>query len=336
MSIVISPKVRLIVSQADTTDLDFALNKATEISILKDITINRTTLSRSASRSTVSSTSNRVPTHVNEGYSPVTLQFSTYMKPVTQGNNKVQASEKLLWESLSGATTTNTITESTILFTSGNINKLFELYFYLVFDDGSYYKVNRGVVNTANIEIDISNIAKVTWSITALSMSYVKTPDLTFNQRLNTGDSYIRNKLSTLSLGGVPLAITKANVVISNTVQIISRQRVGELTVPTGHYVTDRSVSCNLGFYLNTDALSTADLMNNLESYTDLSGINTLTNIGISIGGTSTPKVEINMPTSKIRLNSGSVGVKNTVELIIVPQESVTGAGDEINLVYYN
>ena len=178
MSIVISPLVRLVITDSDTTNFDYDINRATELSILREISIEKKMFSISGRAETVSSTSNRVPSFINTGYSGVKFSFKTYAKPIKDGSN-VASSEELLWESLSATDTIKDNTTSKITFLSGNTNKLRELYFYFIYEDGTYYKIKQGVVVSAQIEIDINQITSITWEIVALDMEYVSTPNLT-------------------------------------------------------------------------------------------------------------------------------------------------------------
>ena len=253
-------------TDADTTNFSYATNKATEISILKNISIDRSMITQVGRAGRVSATSNRVNSIINTGFDGATLKFTTYLKPVTDGGNVISA-EKLLWESLSATNTADTAINSTIAFTSGNTNKLRELYFYLIFEDGTYYKVSRGVVASVEIDLDIQGIALANWTILALDASYSKTANLTGTPKVLTDKVYIRNRLSTLSLtlNAVPyqLAIVEANLTINNNPTLINRQRVGELFDPSGHYTGSRTVESKLKFYLDTKTDGNSDFWNN-------------------------------------------------------------------------
>ena len=175
MTIVISPKVELVITDVDTGVFNFATNKATRISVLRDITIERDSSFITTTVSKVSNTSNRVPSVINTGTGCTLLKFTTYLKPITDGAN-VSCAEKLLWESLSATDVADSAVDSDVTFTSGNLNKLRELFFYFILDDGSYYKVSRGVVNAVTIDIDIQGIATAQWEISAIDYLYSQTP----------------------------------------------------------------------------------------------------------------------------------------------------------------
>lgn len=340
MSIVISDKVRLVMTDADTTNFVYGTNQATEISILKGVAIAHNMLNLKAKATGVSTTPNRVTKAINTGYSGVNLTFSTYLKPITDGAN-VSSAEKLLWESFSATDTTDTATESTVSFSTGNTNKLRELFFFLILEDGTYYKVSNGVVTSAEVDIDINRIATIKWTILALDMSFSSTADLTGTPKLLTDRIFIRNKLSTIALQinavTYDLAILKASIALTNSVNLINRLKVGEIFTPSGHYVGDRTTNTKLSFYLDTKSLGSSTLITNLLNYTTLATINTLANATISIGGSSNAlNVNVAMPTSKVTLANPTIGLYNTVEIELFPQESVIGAGDEISLEYNN
>ena len=339
MSIVISPNIRLVITDSDTTNFDFATNKATEISVLKNITIDNSMLSLSAAPGVVSNTPNRVTKYLNTGRMGTKLKFSTYLKPITDGAN-TSCAEKLLWESLAATDVTDITETSIISFTTGNTNKLRELFFYIIFEDGTYYKINNAVVAAVTINLDINKIATADWEIIGLSLELLTTA-LTGTTKLLNDSVFIRNKLSTINLlldsVSYDIAILKANIAIKNLVTLINRVRVGELLNPTGHYTRDRTTTIEASFYLNTKTDGSSSLLSVLNNYTTLADINKLVNATLSIGGSSNNlRVDVNMPTSKITLKNPTVGLFNTVDVLLVPQESILGAGDEINLIYNN
>lgn len=338
MAIVIDSKVRLVITDADTTNFDYAVNKATELSILKDVTIEQSMLSMAMPSSTISATPRRVSRVYNTGYSGTKLTFKSYLKPILSGAN-VSSAEKLLWESLSATDTADTILNSTVSFTTGNTNKLRELFFYFIFENGSYYKISRGVVSAVSLDLAIDKIATATWQIDALDMEYVSSPNLTGTPQLNIDKTFIRNKLSTIDLNinavTYNLAILKANLEIRNTTMLIGRDRVGEPTFFTGHYVTERESSSAISFYLNDKTDGSSALINSLLGSTTLDQLNSLANVSLFIGGSNNAlNIEVQMPTAKIQSVDPNIGLLNSVGIVIYPQESVPGNGDEIKLIY--
>lgn len=339
MSIVLSSNIDLVITTADTTNFDYGTNKATEISILKGIELNKSFISKNLNNVRVSATSNRAESIKLLGFAGVSFKFKTYLKPITYGAN-VTSPEKLLWESLSATDVVDTTTTSTVDFTSSNTNRLRELYFYILFEDGSYYKVSQGVVSGVEIDISLDKIATATWDVYALDVEYIST-STSGNPRLLTDRVFLKNKLSTISLTGnsktYDLAILKSKIKIQNTVIPISRARVGSLQTPTGHYVASRQVSADISCYLNNKNLGSDQLLNDLLSVSSLTAINTLFNAGISIGGSNNDlRIDVNMPTSKLAVTKPTVGQTNTVDFILHPQESTLGSADEISLIYNN
>jgi len=335
MSIVISPKVRLVVSTQDTTNFN---TNSHEISILKEISLNRNTTAITSKPSQVSTSTRKVPLAFNTGYSGVNFSFDTYLKPIIDSGNVISA-EKLLWESLSATDTTDTVVDSTISFFNGNTNKLRELYFYLIFDDGTYYKISRGVIASVKIDLSISTIAKATWEVFALNLEYITNTTLTGSPNLFDNRTFIRNKLSTiaLNLGGSDynLAVVSASFTISNSVIPIRRVRLGQLSDVSGHYNKSRTTSLAAKFYLDDKTLGSSDLLKTLFNYNTLDTINTNSAITFSIGGSSSStKASIVIPQGKIALKNPTVGQMNTVDIGVSPQESVPGAGDEIHIIY--
>ena len=344
MTIVISPKVELVITDVDTSVFNFATNKATRISVLRDITIERDSSFITTTVSKVSNTSNRVPSVINTGTGGTLLKFTTYLKPITDGAN-VSCAEKLLWESLSATDVADSAVDSDVTFTSGNLNKLRELFFYFILDDGSYYKVSRGVVNAVTIDIDIQGIATAQWEISAIDYLYSQTPT-TGTYKDSTQQVYVRNKLSTIALqvtspGPVvttyDLALVEGNLEIRNKLVFTGRPRVGQLNVVDGHYVESRVATFSCKCYLNTKAQGSSSLQSALNLFSTFDEVNSLSNTTLSIGGANNDfRVDVQMPTSKIRLGAPTIGFINTIEVFLSPQESAVGAGDEIKLIYNN
>ena len=340
MSIVISPDIRLILATDNNTTLDRDVNEATELRILKDISVTKGTTSIVGDAGGVGTSINKVPHYRNTGYSGVSLQFSTYLKPVTNYFGFNVAAEQLLWESLSSTDVTQVPTSSTVNFTSGNSNQLRELFIYLVMEDGSYHVFNNAVVTGVEIEIDINQITMAKWSIAALSSEYKTSSPLT-ETSLNdfTEAPGLRNKLSTIALNldsvDYNLAITSGNITISNDVVLKNRIKVGEISSPTGHYVSSRSSQASITCYLNTKSDGSSALVNKLAGFSNLTQINQSVNATIALGGSSNDlKVSVNIPTGKIVSSDPGVGLLNTMSFNLIPQESTLGAGDEINIVY--
>jgi len=315
----------------------FTTSNTIKAPILPGYSIDKTPTIETTSNVKMSKTSNRVSRQYISGHTGATFSFKTYMKPYRIDVSNVTAVEKFLLDSLSG-TTNSTADPFVVTFT--NTNTLSELYIYLVFDDGSYYKVSNAVVASATIDVSIENLTSITWDIIALDMEYVETSVLSGSATDYTEyDTFIRNKVSTISITrdavNYILAITSGTITITNEVVLKQRNAIATISIPTGHYITDRTVEVSLDCYLVTGTNTSADLHTLINDESTLSGINALYDITLYIGGASnTPRVEFLMPTAKLAITSTSTTNTNSISFGIMPQESVLGNSDDIQLRY--
>jgi hypothetical protein len=164
-----------------------------ELNVLDGFSFTQTTATAEITLFEAGTDSNRGKKSYNTARNPVDWSFTTYIRPYkrTAGTTPTaysSAVEKLLWEALltAGATVStpdNTIWTPFASFTEGlaatgmtgdtslsNKDVLLPLYIYFELSDQAgtanktYYRINKALVNTAEIDFSIDGIAQIAWS----------------------------------------------------------------------------------------------------------------------------------------------------------------------------
>ena len=198
------------------------------------------------------------------------------------------------------------------------------------------YRLNNAIIDRANIKFDINGIAEVQWEGRALSMENDDVEPL-HTDRLNK-TSYLKNKLSTISLTAnstsYNLALTGGSIEINNNNTIYGRTKLGEVTVPVGHYTGNRTFTGTLNFYrksgVNESGVLFTNLLSNITSTTYETDFDA--NITINIGGTTSPEyVTINVPRAIMEVPRQQFGDVATIALNFIAQE---GTGNYSTVTY--
>lgn len=269
----------------------------------------------------------------------VSVKLITYMMPIVNGPN-IDAAERNLLKGL-GGTPTLSASKVTVDFNDSDLATLLNLTVWFGYATGDkIYRLDNATVDSAKINIDINDIATIEWSLTALAITDIGTfsgnepahTDLTSN--LN----YSKNKLSTISLiiGSTvyDLALLNSDITIKNNNIYTGRPVLGQAKVFNNSFTGPRDVSGALGLYLKNGADQGADLLDYLlTNSVDLE--NSLADITINIGGTSTPRVTLRMPNTILQIPQGNYSGAITLNIGFSAQESTVGAADEITIEYY-
>ena len=339
MAIVISPDVQLVVATADTTDFD--TNDATDIPILRGATLSRNTKFTKISQTRVDSSSNRAMKQINSGFEPTFFTFSSYIQG-GKVSSVLNPPEKLLWESLFATDSLALASTFRVRPTDSDINQLRELFFYIVYEDGSYYKISNAVVANVEIDLSINQICKATWTIIGLDLDYISGGGLTGTPIELDTKFFYRNKLGQITLkesagDNTQLAIIGGRFFVNNTVRMIMNEQIGEPLMPIGHRVSDIDIGMELDFYLNTKIEGSYTVLNNLSNYATLDDLNTLWVCAVTLGGVpNASRLSISGSYAKVTLREPTIGIKNTVSVSMSFQESGVGTNDQITVQYYN
>jgi len=185
----------------------------------------------------------------------------------------------------------------------------------------TYYRLKDAVVNSASIDFDIDGIATITWSGFASMISDLtalpSATDSITEGATGTGN-FIRNRLTQLSVtaadtstfpgagsGVYNLVLTGGNITMENNITYLTPETLGVVNQPLGHVTGTRNVSGNFTCYLNRENGGSADLFEDLIEATTV--ITNSFNSVFKIGGTTAPKVQIDLPKCHFEVPSHSI-----------------------------
>lgn len=334
-----------------------------EIPILDGFSFSQATGTQNVTLNEAGTTPKRGQKVFNTSLDPVDWSFTTYMRPFKDSadTNKHSMTEKLLWNALVSNTQTNNTstggitagaTNCTVDFEDSEHNQLLKFTGWFVFSDSSLaYELTNMCVNSASIDFDIDGIAQITWSGFATSVSQVDTdyPDQANHLTdghvpANNDADFILNRLSTVSLtstisGGsksYTFPLTGGNITIDNGISYVTPEELGVINSPIDHQVGTRAVSGNFTAYLDTAALSTKIMYDDILA--DINGaapdITNVFDIDLKIGGASAPYVQFNMDRAHLELPSLDIADVMGVTINFTALESDFAGEDELTVVY--
>ena len=373
MALSLSRNATVILSYQDSTATAFdgagrepSEANTFEIPVLDGFSFSQATGTQNVTLNEAGASPKRGQSIFNTSIEPVDWSFTTYIRPRIDDltTDLHGMTEKILWNALvSGVKTdnvgtggiTSTAASCTVDFEESNKNQLLKLTGWFVFSDSSTnYRLKNMCVNSASMDFDVDGIAQITWSGYAEAIDAVAagaTPttgdDATDGYALapSTAD-FILNRLSTVTLTSsisgsskaYTFALTGGNVTIDNGISYVTPESLGRINVPIGHQTGTRAVSGNFTAYLDTAALSTKVMYDDILADINAADPDTITNvfaIALSIGGASAPKVLFNMPKAHLELPSLDTADVMGVTINWTALEDGFGTGnDEANIVY--
>jgi hypothetical protein len=307
---------KLYISTTNDTTAMKAANTY-QLNVLDGFSFSQTTATAEISLSEAGADAKRGKKSFNTSRNPVDWSFTTYIRPYkrTAGTTPVSHSsavEKLMWESLltagqTVATPSNTSwtpfytlegtgsTGMTMNTLNSDKDILTTLYVFFELSDGSnktYYRINKALVNTAEIDFSIDGIAQIAWAGQGETLEEITLSDMppstagkvmpVHNGVGSTtlsgthgvglaGDSatqkvfepeYIRNKLSTVTLvdanGGAKdgefyqIILTGGSVSIDNGVTYLTPDELGVVNTPIGGFTGVRNITGTMTTYLRS------------------------------------------------------------------------------------
>ncbi len=334
-----------------------------EIPILDGFSFSQATGTQNVTLNEAGATPKRGQKMFNTSLDPVDWSFTTYMRPFKDSadTSKHSMTEKLLWNALvsntqtsnagTGGITANT-SNCTVTFEDSEHNQLLKFTGWFVFSDSSLaYELANMCVNSASIDFDIDGIAQITWSGFATSVTQVDTdyPDQAAHATdghvaANDDADFILNRLSTVSLtstisGGskaYTFPLTGGNITIDNGLSYVTPEELGVINSPIDHQVGTRAINGNFTAYLDTTALSTKVMYDDILA--DINGaapdITNVFDIDLKIGGASAPYVQFNMDRAHLELPSLDTADVMGVTVNFTALESDFAGEDELTVVY--
>lgn len=334
MAVYLKRNTNIYISKADQA----SANATNTVQLnVKDFSFNQVSRVDKVGRDTLDPTQERTLRPHIAALAPVNFTFTTYVLPVEE--SLVTSPEEYLWVSLMGTdNVTSSSTESIIDFSDGNVATLAEL--TLWFDHPNQaegnYRLDNAIVDSATVKFDINGIAEVEWSGRALSITQDNTPPTATDR--TTIFNYIKNRLSTITLNmnavNYTLALTGGEFRIDNRVQFYGRSKMGETTVPVGHFTGNREISGNLQFYMRSGTNESVDLFNTILTNASAQAYEAVYEAAINVyigGATKNPRLKLTVPQALLE-----IGQQNFDEVISVriPFTAKEEAGNYCSITY--
>ena len=299
-----------------------------------------------------------------DSYAPAEWSFSTYARPFASAGSgagaadssaKHHAVEEVLWALMVGAGTyaSNTFpgftadtTDLDITFSGSNKTTLGTAdIFFVMGGAGSgtktTYKIANCCVNEASLDFDIDGIATINWSGMGTIITEDTAPTATVYEGVSGTGNFIRNRLTSLAvttgMGGnhpaaYDLVLTGGNVTISNNMTFLTPETLGVVNQPLGHVTGTRTISGNFTCYLNADDDSSAELFENIiEDVTKITNDFTLL---FKVGGSSTPRIELNLAQCHLEVPTHSIDDVISLETNFHALPSTIDGTDELTIKY--
>jgi hypothetical protein len=277
-----------------------------------------------------------------------------------------------------GAWLANTVTPISttsldIVFTNSNKTELgkFDLVFVTggtatatAFDTGTgvvagtaygvkMYRVYDASINEVSITFDIDGIATLSWSgMGARLREYGPTFSVSTAIRvgIDQTNNFIRNRLTQVTAirkdvaGTVVktygITLTGGTITMSNNLTYLTPEVLGRVNVPLGHVTGTRSVGGSFTCYLDTTALGSAELLNDMSS--DITNNRNYFDLSFYVGGASgttdvprAPGILFSIPRAHITIPAIDTGdvIALSVDFTALPSDM--GTPDEVDLIRY-
>jgi hypothetical protein len=334
-----------------------------EIPILDGFSFSQATGTQNVTLNEAGATPKRGQKIFNTSLEPVDWSFTTYMRPFTDSadSDKHSATEKLLWNALVSNTQTNNTstggiacdtTDMTIDFEDSEHNQLLKFTGWFAFSDSSLtYELANMCITSASIDFDIDGIAQITWTGFATSVTQVDAdyPDQAAHITdgyvvANTDADFILNRLSTVTLTSTisgsskvyTFPLTGGNVTIDNGLSFVTAEELGKINTPIDHQVGTRAISGNFTCYLDSAALSSKVMYDDILA--DINGaapdVTNVFDIDLKIGGASAPFVQFDIPRAHLELPSIDTADVMGVTVNFTALESDFAGEDEMTVNY--
>jgi len=337
-----------------------------EIGVLDGFSFTQATATQNVTLNEAGTSPKRGQSIFNTSIEPVDWSFTTYIRPRIDdlSTDTHGMTEKILWNALASSVKTDnvntggitpTATECTVDFGESAKNQLLKLTGWFKFSDSAIdYRLSNMCVNSASMDFDVDGIAQITWSGYASAVDSVADsarPETAasatdgYAAAPSTAD-FILNRLSTVvltsSISGsskaYTFALTGGNVTIDNGISYVTPEVLGKINEPIDHQTGTRAISGNFTAYLDTAALSTSvmydDMLADINSAAP--DVTNVFSIVLSIGGASAPKVVFNMPRAHLELPTIDTADVMGVTINFTALESALGVAtpDEATIVY--
>lgn len=167
-------------------------------------------------------------------------------------------------------------------------------------------------------------------------------------------DNFVRNRLTQLAItanntttfpgansnGVYNVTLTGGNITIGNNITYLVPEEIGTVNVPIENVTGSRTVTGNFTCYLVFDDGASnngtsSDFFADLTSSSALELVNNSFDLEFSIGGSSAPKIVVDMPKSHIEVPAHSIEDVISLETTFHGLGSNLGTADEVTLKYF-
>ena len=342
-----------------------------EIPVLDGFSFSQATGTQNVTLNEAGTSPKRGQSIFNTSIEPVDWSFTTYIRPRiddlgssgADGDDRHGMTEKILWNALVSSVKTDNASTGGITSSAGDCtvdfeesakNQLLKLTGWFVFSDsGINYRLSNMCVNSASMDFDVDGIAQITWSGYASAVDSVNA-GATPTTAGDASDGYVAapatadfilNRLSTVvltsSISGsskaYTFALTGGNVTIDNGITYVTPEVLGKINSPIDHQTGTRAISGNFTAYLDTAALSSKVMYDDMlaDVVSADPDITNVFSIALNIGGASAPNVVFTMPKAHLELPTLDTADVMGVTINWTALEDGFGAGnDEATIVY--
>ena len=370
-----------------------------EMNVLDGFSFTQTTATAEITLSEAGQDGARGKKSYNTARNPVDWSFTTYIRPYQRNaeasptTKHTSAVEKLMWEALvspgktSGAATDTQwipFSEAEELAATGGLvfdtsssdkDVLLQLYVYFELSDGAnktYYRINKALVNTAEIDFSIDGIAQVAWSgqgetLEEVTLTEMPTSGVNKFMPIHTGTGsttvpgigataitqkvyepqFIRNKLSTVTLKDnttskyYNIVLTGGSLSLDNGVTYLTPDELGVVNTPIGGFTGTRSISGSMNCYLRSGgsgAGTSSDPYDSSKLISDLLAATTTTDnsfeLVMSMGGSIAPKVDFTFAQAQLEVPSIDVADVISTTVNFIAEGSAITTPDEMTVKY--
>lgn len=314
-------------------------------------------------------TSRRGRKMFNDSYAPAEWSFSTYARPFKSAGgspaaangladsvaNNHHAVEELLWAMMTGngiqtghafqGFTLGT-DDLDISFANSNKTSLGTCNIYFVLgstgESNVTYKIEKCCVNEASLDFDIDGITTINW--TGMGVKIVEHSGAPTRSRYegsaptDTGN-FIRNRLTSLVASSTApssttyvLTLTGGSITVSNNMTFVTPETLGVVNLPLAHVTGTRTIGGSFTCYLSNTSNSSMDLFETLVE--DLQGITNNFDLNFKIGGTSAPRMEMNMAACHLEVPTHSIDDVISLEVNFHALGTDISSTDELTIKY--
>jgi hypothetical protein len=292
-------------------------------------------------------------------YSAATKQFGS---TIAQGSSVTSGSPSPMISPNASPTPFQAVNSGTLIstantfdFSASNTSYFgagVNIWFAFVDGGGSnveYFKLTDAVVNSVTIDFDIEGIATAQWSGFATSLSSASAPTWTtsgsptssvISVGITDTSNFIRNRLSAVTLqrtsgaDDYSIILTGGSFTVENNISYLIPEQLGVVNQPIGNITGTRSISGSLTCYYDDTSTASSELF--IDQLGDTSTVRNVFDMSILVGGSTGPRIELDLPTAHLEIPT--IGVDDLLTLEVNFHGQVANGNvdntDEATIIY--